>query len=65
MLSFREIVAEDRKPGALVSCGSWEKQFGAVAVFRHYGSLLAISETNFAAFWVLNSRQQSIWARAI
>ena len=39
-----------------IHCGSWEEQLGAVAVFRHYGSVLALSETGFAAFWALNSR---------
>lgn len=39
-----------------MNCGSWEKQFGAVAVFRHYGSIPAISETDFAASQALNSR---------
>lgn len=60
-----KIVAGNRKTGTLVSCGSWEKQFGTGAVFRHYGPLPAISKTSFAALWALNSRWQSIWARAI
>jgi len=51
-----KIVMGVGKMGMLMNCGSWERQFGAVIVFRHYGSVLAVSETGFAAFWALNSR---------
>lgn len=39
-----------------MNCGCWEEKFGTVAVLRHHGSVMAISETGFAASWALNSR---------